>query len=470
MTPQFVRYAISGLLFAIAIVSRSQAAEAFQCEDEPPMPAFLVPLVDAPLNSHIWVTGGPASDFKLCSADKNCIGVKVRHSKYSSRYELIPKGLLAPKTQYTVSALVKTQTLNVGTFLTGHELDKTAPKGKALTRVLAVDYGVQSDAGVRQGYRIEMKGTSRDDEGDVLLGVWAAKKKPNYDRAPDAYLLRDHEGNFAINTGAICNTTIFPFFNDIGQAKSDDTPRFVIGVRAIDRAGNLGPSTQKTIDFRHAVIESVDDGVACELGEEIETTPRTLPDRRAPLDTHVWVFLRTVLSSASSSSSKFVLVEGEESKRIAAKLTGNDVVARLAPTSLLRPNTHYRVLDQGSEIGKFHTGSRAMAKAIKAAPRLGKPKVLRTGRALREIKIKVRGKTAPLYELSIFADRKLVVTTTMEVTDGVLRIKNEKCVRSDFSLPRLQRADKLVFRVRGINYSGRAGPWSSTTLRARAYR
>lgn len=112
-TPQFVRYAICGLIFAIAIVSRSQAAEAFQCEDEAPMPVLLVPLVDAPLNSHIWVTGGPASDFKLCSADKNCISVKVRHSKYSSQYELIPKGLLAPQTQYTVSALVKTQVLRV---------------------------------------------------------------------------------------------------------------------------------------------------------------------------------------------------------------------------------------------------------------------------------------------------------------------------------------------------------------------
>ncbi|MBL4632694.1 MAG: hypothetical protein JKY56_02405 [Kofleriaceae bacterium] len=473
LQPHTARRAISRMVLVMVLVASpvvmSSVADAYECEEETPQPYLLLPLVNAPLNTRIWVAGGPASNWKVCSGN-TCIALAVRKSKYRDTFELSPQSLLKPRTKYAVTALVESKRVTVGTFSTGTRVDRTAPTGKALTRLKPVDYGDQSDVGMRQGYRLEMEGSSRDAASDFLMGVWAAQGQPDYNRLPDAILRKSKDGTFTMDTGAICDTTHFPFLDlFIGQHWSDNTPRFVIGVRAIDRAGNLGPATQETVDFGHAVIESEGIEFACMLGgPDVEPTPKIVPGQFASLDSNVWVFLNTVIGFAPPP--KLELWDADRDTKVNIRVTGNDVVMTLNPTSVLRPNTDYRILNNKREIGDFRTGTRRRAKRIRPAPKLQKPRVLRIGRALNEIVIQLQGGAAPLYEVRIVGDKKLIAKTIMQAPKGVLRIREELCIASDFSMSSLQRANTLVFRVRALNTSGRVGRWAEATLSASSYR
>lgn len=169
-----------------------------------------------------------------------------------STVELTPTAPLTPGVQYEIATIDPTahpSVIVVGTFKTGSVIDSVPPVLDPLGRATATrnprPMGSMCQVG---GPWITIEGVAADDQGRpsarLVFGVWLADASGTVDpKLPPTAIVSAHDRAIVLGQRSLCDPHSFPF---------PKSPSVVLGIAALDEAGNASPIRKIRVDLAGA--------------------------------------------------------------------------------------------------------------------------------------------------------------------------------------------------------------------------
>jgi hypothetical protein len=254
-------------LFVFCALAALPARDADACSCAAGPPAMITPGPIAPLNAHVRIeVASYASTSSVFELRVHKGAPVATTSKKTSpglvdATELVPLAPLAPHTRYDVAEIVRDMHPPIvvfGTFETGDAADTTAPRidrnGVAQAHSLSAvragsGFHVLRSTCSAVEPRIEIEGIHASDPGradaKLAFAIWRAEASGRIDdtRAPAATLLANGD-SLVIGRSSICDPHNFALA---------DKGVVVLGVAAVDEAGNKSPTRTLRVDMSAAV-------------------------------------------------------------------------------------------------------------------------------------------------------------------------------------------------------------------------
>ena len=252
------------LISLMILAGTAHALRADACSCAQPTASLLFPKsgAETPRNVRIRIESPKLAHarFVLRSGNQKDVPLRIRESElgWITQYELAPTAPLKPNTQYEVGIVYEKKrppTTVLGWFRTNSEIQQTPPaklKVKKAT-VYRNPNAMGSMCGVRTPFA-KIIVSSPKKTGGALYGVWLAKAgKLNLKTIPTAVFKGrpgdklDSPWSITLGKRSLCAPLAFPLPRR-GTA--------MVGIAAIDAAGNPGPLTRLQLNVDRTKIPS----------------------------------------------------------------------------------------------------------------------------------------------------------------------------------------------------------------------
>lgn len=246
-------------LLAVSLVCITNDVDACSCV--PPRPVLLSPesSVKAPVNTHVRIA--LPSYLKGTLVFRKHKGADIPFQRFNSPAQrtphiaLVPSQNLEPDTRYEI-ALVNPEahpsTFVFGTFVTGTDVDSTAPTNPKITRAVVNAHrsSMMTSCAVSTPWAQIFLNKSEDpDKTDmpVLYAVWSASGKEKIDlNGPPTAFVREDGGKLKLGRTSYCDPDEFPL---------PSSGTVSLAIAAVDSAGNRS-AVQRTSLVMSAPIEA----------------------------------------------------------------------------------------------------------------------------------------------------------------------------------------------------------------------
>jgi hypothetical protein len=246
-------------LFSASLVFITNDVNACSCV--PPRPVLLSPesSIQAPLNTHIRITLPTYLKGNLVFRKHQ--GADVPFQRFDSPAQrtphiaLVPSKPLDPDTRYEI-ALVNPEahpsTFVFGTFVTGKDVDSTAPTNPKITRTVVNAHrsSMMTSCAVSTPWAQIFLNKSEDPgrtDVPILYAVWSATGKNKIDlNGPPTAFVREDGGKLKLGRTSYCDPDEFPL---------PPTGTVSLAIAAVDSAGNRS-AVQRTTLTMSAPVEA----------------------------------------------------------------------------------------------------------------------------------------------------------------------------------------------------------------------